>query len=691
MFEGETVAETLAGVIKDPDRARRVAGGHAGRHPAAAEAVPERDVRRRLQSMGEARVAVEDAIGGLDEVRCSWNRPGTAAAAAVVPIALAAVAALVAAGVTWALRPDSPAQTVGRFVERLPDGVTFSNPARQILAISRDGTQVAFTANNRIYVRRINELGARSLTGDPQAGIMSPVFSPDGAWIAFFSPVDRSPSSTRRMALMRVPAGGGTGSPMAAVEAPLGATWGVGGILIGQGDGIVRVPATGGSPELIVRVGADEQAYRPEMLPDGNTVLFTRAKRESDNRWDQAEILAHSLRDGSRKVVLKGASHARYLPSGHLTYARAGTLFAVAFDVQRLVVIGSPIPVVVGVGRSPGGVTGVAHFDVSDTGVLAYRPGQASTSSEQYGLAVGSDAGVPQLLPIPAGRYSHPRASPDGRLVAVARLEGDQRDVWLYDLGGKIGIRRLTFGGNSQFPVWSSDGRRVTFQSSRDGAPAIFWQAHDGSGTAERLTTAAAGEEHVPEAWSPDGAHLLFSVRKGVKSSLWVLTLDGRKTEPFGQVQSFEGLSASFSPDGRWVAYASTAVAGGGLSSDRGVFVEPFPATGEKHQAPKVLIDFHPVWAPNGRSLFYIASSARPMISVPISTQPSVTFGTPVELGRAPNPGVISIDVRGYDVLRDGRIVALARQTLPDSVPTEELRFVLNWFEELTRLAPRDP
>ncbi len=305
---------------------------------------------------------------------------------------------------------------------------------------------------------------------------------------------------------------------------------------------------------------------------------------------------------------------------------------------------------------------------------MAYRPGLASASSALNGLVVGNGTDVPQPLSVPAGRYSHPRVSPNGRLVAVSRLEGDQRDIWLSDLGGKVEIRRLTFGGSNQFPVWSSDGTRVTFQSSRDGASAIFWQSQDGSGTVERLTTPAAGQEHVPEGWSPDGARLLFAVRQGGKSTLWVLTLDGRRAEPFGQVQSAEGLNASFSPDGRWVAYASTAIAGGAPSPNRGVFVEPFPATGEKHQAPKVGLDFHPAWAPNGRSLLYIAGSSRPLISVPIAKQSSVTFGTPVELGRAPNPGLLSTDVRGYDLLPDGRIIALAAQTAVESASTDELR-----------------
>ena len=192
----------------------------------------------------------------------------------------------------------------------------------------------------------------------------------------------------------------------------------------------------------------------------------------------------------------------------------------------------------------------------------------------------------------------------------------------------------------------------------------------------------------MPESWSRDGTRLLFTVRKGQTFSLWVFTLPGRKAEPFGNVVSQESPSASFSPDGRWVAYAYTQQAGGSLSPNRGVFVEPFPPTGEKHQASKTLLDFHPVWAPDGKSIFYVPGSSRPVVSVPVTTTPSVTFGRPVEVPRGPLPGLISLDVRGYDVLPDGRFLSVSQQESSRVLAGAELRVVLNWFEELKRLVP---
>ena len=190
----------------------------------------------------------------------------------------------------------------------------------------------------------------------------------------------------------------------------------------------------------------------------------------------------------------------------------------------------------------------------------------------------------------------------------------------------------------------------------------MWWQAAS-AGVAEQLTTPAAGERHVPEAWSRDGTRLLLSVVRDRRHRLSVFTLAGRRLEPFGTVESTEPLSATFSPDGRWVAYAYTERPGGAISPDRGVFVSPYPATGERHQAPKRLLDYHPVWTPDGAHLLYVPGSNRPLVSVPITTSPAVSFGPPVDLPQAPLPGLLSLDVRGYDMMPDGRVVSVAPWT----------------------------
>jgi eukaryotic-like serine/threonine-protein kinase len=437
-------------------------------------------------------------------------------------------------------------------------------------------------------------------------------------------------------------------------------------------------------PEPIVNVAPGELAYGPQMLSDGRTVLFTLARQAGDDRWDKARIVAQSLADGTRRVLIDGGSDARYLSSGHLVYAVGGTMFAVPFDPDTLSVKGSPAPVITGV-RRVGASTGAAQLSISESGMLVYLPGPAGAAVTTGSVVIGDGRGEPVPIQIPPGQYVQPRVSPDGKVLAVGRNEGTQSDVWTYDLTGQTEIRRLTFGGNNRFPVWSSDGRRVTFQSARGGDRAIYWQAADGTGAAERLTKAADGEAHVPESWSPDGRHLLFSVVKGTTYSLWALSLGDKKTEPFGTVQSIQPLGAVFSPDGRWVAYAFSDQDGGLRSPNRGVFVEPFPPTGEKHQVPKTSLDFHPVWSRDGKAILYVPTSTSITVSVPVVTVPSVAFGKPVELPRVPRPGQLSNAFRGYDVLPDGRIVSLA----PDvGQSNAEVRVVVNWLEELKRLVP---
>jgi Tol biopolymer transport system component len=468
-----------------------------------------------------------------------------------------------------------------------------------------------------------------------------------------------------------------------------GISWGRDGILVavpGAGAGIVRVNPDGGTLERVVAVGQNEAFHGPQMLPDGRTVLLTVARNVADDRWDNAQIVAHSLADGTRRVLIERGSDGRYVPSGHVLYAVGGTVYAVPFDVRTLTVTGKAVSVIAGVRRAIGAQTGATQLAVSETGTLAYVPGPATTSVMARSLVLGDGRGDAVPLKVPPAVYVHPRISPDGRVLAVGRNEGPSSDIWTYDLAGKTEIKRLTFGGGSRFPVWSADSRRVTFQAARDGGRAIWWQPVDG-GTAERLTNPAKDEEHVPESWSRDGTRLLFSVRKGPTFSLWVFTLSGKKAEPFGSVVSQESPSASFSPDGRWVAYAYTEQAGGSLSPNRGIFVEPYTPTGEKHQAPKTLLDYHPLWAPDGKSILYIPGSSRSTVSVPVTTTPSIAFGTPVELPRSPLPGLLSLDVRGYDVLPDGRFVSVSQESQAGA-GRPELRVVLNWFEELKRLVP---
>jgi serine/threonine-protein kinase len=685
-FEGEDMSDTLASVLKSEPDWSHLPPDVPSPIRLLIQRCLTKDRRQRVANISAAKFVLNELAHG-GEARAQERGPAPVADTRrrilIAVLAASVATAMVVGAAAWALRPSPPAPVVTQFEFGLPEGQSFTGTSRQLVALSPDGTKVAYLADGHVYLRSIGELEPRAIPGiDTDPTMLSPVFAPDGDSIAFFTQAQNL--------LKRIPVSGGTASTVGALKGtPLGISWSADSILVGQGTaGIVRLPAAGGAPEQVVSVAADEWAHGPQILPNGRILLFTLAKGSDETRWDKAKIVAHSLTDGTTRVLIEGGSDARYLPTGHLVYAMGGTLFAVPFDAESLMITGTAVPVIVGVRRSTGFVTGAAQVGISTNGTLAYLPGPASPPTTRS-LLIGDGSSDPVALRVPPGQYVHPRAAPDGKTIAVGRNDGQQSDIWTYDLSGSTEIRRLTLGGNNRFPVWFSDSRRVTFQSAREGDRGIFWQNADGSGTAERLTTAAADEEHVPESWSRDGTHMLFAVVKGASRTLWVFTLDGRKTEPFGRLESRASFSATFSPDGRWVAYAFSDRTGSLTSPDRGVFVEPFPPTGEKHQVPKVGVDFHPVWAPDGTRIFVVPAAAQPTASVPIVTRPSIAFGTAAVLPRLPRPGLVLTDLRGYDVLSDGRVISsTAGSDLMNAVPRPEVRVVLNWFEELKRLAP---
>jgi Tol biopolymer transport system component len=269
--------------------------------------------------------------------------------------------------------------------------------------------------------------------------------------------------------------------------------------------------------------------------------------------------------------------------------------------------------------------------------------------------------------------------------LAYGYDDDSRADILVYALGAAAAPRRLTFTGNSRFPVWSGNGQFIAFQSDHEGDKGIFRQRADGTGGLERLTRPEPGTEHVPETWSPDGAHLLYRVVKDNTHSLWDLMV-GRTAATFGGVQSAQLTGAVFSPDGRWVAYAVADVPGGGASPNRGIFVQPYPATGARYQVPRSFADYHPAWSADGSRLLYVPTAASSPVSVTLQTRPTVAFGLPTALEGAVSPRLVSTDVRGYDVLPDGGFLTATDNA--DVGERPEFHVIVNWFDELKRLAP---
>jgi WD40-like Beta Propeller Repeat len=254
-------------------------------------------------------------------------------------------------------------------------------------------------------------------------------------------------------------------------------TWDNSGIVIGQGaKGIIRCPADGrGAPQQLASVEAGEEADGPQILPGGNTLLFTIARTaEGPSRWDTARVVVQSLESRERKTVFEGGSAARYLPTGHLLYARGGTVFAVPFDVSRSRVSGQAVVVVPGVRRTAVGVTGGAQFAVSNNGHLFYIPGPVTAATSEHAIVMADRAGLVTRLPIPPGPYVHTRVSRDGARLAVGTDDGKEAAVWIGRLSEKSSLQRLTMEGRNRYPIWSPDGTRVAFQSDRGGEQAIY-------------------------------------------------------------------------------------------------------------------------------------------------------------------------------------------------------------------------
>jgi serine/threonine-protein kinase len=678
LFAAETISHTLADVLRAPIDVSQLPP-HTP--PAVRDLLRrclDRDVRRRLRDIGEARVTIEQALADPAGSANTAARPSTVIAVPwwrrAAPLLTSAVlAAAVSALVVLRIGSPAPAPTVVRFTYVLPEGQQFAPADRHLVDVSPDGTQIVYVANQRLYRKTMWELEATPVTGsDSPLGLVNPVFSEDGRSIAFFGGIPGGG------AIKKIPSSGGTPVTLTTTFAnPFGITWDGDRILFGQGGlGIMRVSAGGGAAERLVSVKAGEATTYPQMLPGGDALLYTRGSTDFTNDTD-AEVVVRSLKSGAEKTVIRNGNNARFVPTGHLLYAMGGVVFAVPFDLQKLETTGEPVPVMEGIRRGAVGVGGSAHFSVSSTGTLAYVPGPASLSLAQRDVAMIDRTGKVEPLKLPSAQYESPRVSPDGKRIAVVSLEGKEAVIWIYDLSGATSIRRLTFGSRNRFPIWSNDSERVAFQSDREGDLAIFAQRADGTGKAERLTRPERGASHVPDSWSPGGDRILFSETKGDDVSAWTLSVQDRKATPFGDIRSLLPIDAAFSPDGKWVTYQA------GRTGDNAIYVKPFPATDAKYQVSKGNAH-HPVWSRDGKEIIYLPAQSLPLVAS-ISTEPSFAVGNnPVQLpvkGNENGPAT----VRNYDVMPDGRLVGVVNTGQPPSgVPVaQQIRVVLNWFEEL--------
>jgi eukaryotic-like serine/threonine-protein kinase len=541
----------------------------------------------------------------------------------------------------------------------LPAGERFTNTGRHLVAMSPDGTRLVYVANNRLYMRTVGRSDAALIAGVDETGGGSPrgpFFSPDGHSVGFW----------QNRQLKKISLGGGPPVVLCAAQNPQGATWTVDGILFAQGaEGIWRVPTNGGTAKQVIKVDGGQQAHGPQLLPGGRAVLFTLAH---GNNSDTSQTVVQSLENGTRRVAVERATDARYVPTGHIVYARSGALLAVPFDIATLESTGRPVQLVEDVAQTP---TGVAQYAIAANGVLAYVPKDVLDENLARTLVWVDRQGVEKPINVPARWYFAPRLSPDATRVA---LEIDN-DIWILDLTRRM-LRRLTADrAFESVPIWTPDGRAVIFSSGRSGRSTLdplnlFRRAADGTGYTDRLTAAATARQ-VPYAVTIDGTGLVFR-EHGTDPSrdpgdIMLMSLVGRReSRPLVQT-TFREMNAELSPDGRWVAFQSNE------SGRDEIYVRPFPNVGAGRWQVSAAGGTRPLWARNGQELFY--ESARALMRVP------VTIGSTFEVGTASKlfggPYFYNVLERMYDVSPDGQRFLMIKEISPAAGRASPARIIV--------------
>jgi serine/threonine-protein kinase len=659
-FDGEDVSTILAAVIQTEPRLEIV--------PSSVERLIksclEKDPKKRLRDIGDAWKLL-DAATTSAPVTSPLMKVGWVAAAA-----LAAVAA-VALWAPWRKTDRAADRPLTRLEVDLGSDVSLEpllTPTPSSLLISPDGTRLLYSASTaggpqRLFTRRLDQLNATELAGTE--GAFSPFFSPDGRWVAFFD--------GRRM--KKISVDGGAAVALGEFNIFAGASWGEdGNLIIGSGlnKGLVRVPSNGGAEEVVLELAGDELFHSvPQILPGTKAALI--AVYGTPPGVDKANIDVVSFTDRRRKTLVRGATSARYLMSGHLVYTNRNTMFAMPFDVEALETRGTAVPVLDDVAFDAS--AGFAQFDVSAGGTLVYRRTQGGINAMT--LRWLDTAGKQTPLAAKAAVYSPPRLSPDGKRVLMVSAEGTGQDVWVYD-EQRDAMTRLTFGGGTYVnPAWSPDGQYVVIGSIGNG---IFWTRADGAGQPQVLV--AGKTLQFPGSFTPDGKRLAYQQVDG-SPQIWTVPIEdesGRpkagKPEPFITTQ-FSDQSPVFSPDGRWLAYQSNE------SGTFEVYVRAFPAPasglGGKWQISNSG-GTSPVWSRNTRELLYRAGDRVMSASYIVNGDSFVAEKPRVwveKLGGA----------TGFDLSPDGKrlIVTMPVATSLGPSADHHVVFVLNFFDELRR------
>jgi Tol biopolymer transport system component len=673
-FEGEDVTDTIASVVsREPEWSHLPASTPPSVRLLLRRCL-EKNPNQRLPHIGVARLELDDAPvltqGGELPPRSARARRWMVAAAPIV------LAIGVAAGWWGAshLRPTAaaPAYRASLIFTGDPSLAQVAPTGR--FAISPDGTQLAFLGTtqgvSRLWLRSLNELTARPVADLRGSGGGAPFWSPDGHQVAFFA----------NGQLLRVDLVGGTPaliaeSPAFRQQMPPGAWNAEGVIVVTHGATLARVPVNGGTPEQLTSLdtatGENYHAY-PHFLPDGQHLLYTAYKGLTP-----VAVYAIRLdRPSERQKVMDGGSNVQYA-DGALLYLRGDTLVAQPFDPSRRTLSGEPAVIVdnvlVNVAIHFGGA-----FSSSRTGALVHQgtaggPGLETPMSSTTLVWRTSDGAAQTLIGEP-GAYRHVAIAPDGRHALVAQLDARGRsDLWTIDLARGVRTRVALSLPPSQLSsaVWSHDGSAFIVNLTKGQGLDLYRKPNDSTSAEELLL--ADERVKMPVSVSRDGRFLLYdTVSTETGGDIWVLPLDApAKTAPFIRTSYFERF-AQFSPDGKWVAYASDD------SGTTEIYLRAFPG-GQTQVRVSASGGDAPRWSRDGKRLFYYSSGKMMAANVKEADATlEVTSVTPLFDCRPPE----GFRRMFYDVMPDGRFLMMTSTagTLPAS-----LTLTVNWPQFISR------
>jgi eukaryotic-like serine/threonine-protein kinase len=680
-FEGEDITDTIAAVMRDTPNWEALPNDVPQQVRMLLKRCLEKDRSRRLPDISVAQFLVTETMPPQAE-------PASAVSAKRVriafPVTIALLAGIVVTAIAvWAVNrftPERQRQAMRFAIVPPPAQPLTPQGADRDIAISPDGTKIVYRASTagqiQLVVRSIDQLDGRVLAGIETG--RTPFISPDGHWLGFFTTVTGE--------LKKVTLDGGPPITLCRINgAPRGASWGPDkNIVFATTDlstGLLSVPEGGGDPKVLTKpdIAKGETGHLfPFVLPGAHAILFTITRTGQSE--ENGQIAVFDLKTGQWKVLIQGGSQAEYVDSGYIVYAAAGTLRAVPFDLSRLEVLGDPSPALESISTTN---QGAAEFAVSRTGSLIYVPGNVAARPGRSLVWINRQ-GKEEPIPAPQRAYVVARISPDGTHIAL-EIRDQTNNIWIWDLARQT-LTRLTDGSRiDQDPVWTRDSARIIFSSARDGIGNLYWQAANNTGAVERLTI-SPNSQH-PTSLSPDGSRLVYvESMPATGNDIGMMTMDGKRATDLLIHTMYRESNPEISPNGRWIAYESQE------SGANQVYVRPFPNVDAGHWLVSTTGGSRPVWARNGRELFYLAEASNRLTVVPVQTDgqtfiassPAKVFDNGVTAFASPS--------RGFDIAPDGqRFLIIKDNTAIDQTSTStpaSMVVVLNWVEELKQRVP---